>query len=111
LPGTDAKDALLREAKPDVVIDFQRRDAFEHVKRGYQPQITSDLFRLGATTYWGYDGFSLFTADLDRAVNAPWRRLLQSPWKREVPSSASRINGRIKLQIHKTDSHNGLLKK
>jgi nitrogenase molybdenum-iron protein alpha chain len=81
-PGAEAKDALLREAKPDIVIDTFRRDPCEQLKRGQQPPITSDVFNISATTYWGYDGFVLFADDLDRAVNAPWRKLIAPPWRK-----------------------------
>jgi len=76
-------DALLVEAKPDLVL-YGARDEYEWIKRGRPALRESPLCnRFGENIYWSYDGFACLAAELDRLVNAPWRKLVNPPWTTE----------------------------
>jgi nitrogenase molybdenum-iron protein alpha chain len=72
-------DALLAEARP-VLMLYERRDEWEWLKRGQQVFPNSPICGCGDSRYWAYDGFACFAAELDRLVNAPWRKLVTPPW-------------------------------
>ena len=82
-PNLKAIDSYIAEAKPDLVLHFGRseeRGEYDWRKRGQNVLPFSPLFDRNGNAYWGYDGFACFAAALDRAVNPPWRRLLELPW-------------------------------
>jgi len=79
-PTDKSVDALLAEAKPDLVL-HGGRDEWEWLKRGQQAFRQSPICAgSGENLYWGYDGFACFAAELDRLINAPWRKLVTPPW-------------------------------
>jgi len=80
-PSEKAIDSYVREARPDLVL-YANRDEYEWRKRGQNALSLTPLFDRKGNAYWGYDGFALFAAALDRAVNAPWRKLTKPPWRR-----------------------------
>jgi len=81
-PTEKAIDSYIAEAKPDLVLDFPRDD-YEWRKRGQVALPTTPLFDRTGNAFWAYDGFACFAATLDRALNAPWRKLLKPPWPAE----------------------------
>jgi nitrogenase molybdenum-iron protein alpha chain len=74
--------AYIAEARPDIVIHFQR-DEYEWRKEARPVLAFTPLFDAGDNCLWGYDSLASFAAALDRAVNAPWRKLLKPPWPEE----------------------------
>ena len=74
--------SYLAEAKPDFIL-CDRHDAFEARKFGQETLLFSPFFDQHGNTAWGYDGFAFLAAELDRAVNAPWRKLVKPPWPME----------------------------
>ena len=82
-PSEKAIDSYIREAKPDFVLYF-KRDEHDWRKRAQPCLEYSPFFDSGGNSYWGYDGFVCFAPALDRALNAPWRKLLKPPWAKEA---------------------------
>ena len=82
-PGEQAIDSYIREAKPDFVLYF-KRDEHDWRKRAQPCLEYSSFFDRGGNAFWGYDGFACFASALDRALNAPWRKLLKPPWPNET---------------------------
>lgn len=82
-PSARALDSYVREARPDLVVSADR-DEFDWRKRGQATLPLSPLFDRRGNAFWGYDGFALLAAAVDRAVNAPWRKLVKPPWPRRA---------------------------
>ncbi|WP_244406176.1 nitrogenase component 1 [Methylocella silvestris] len=80
-PSEKAVDSYIRESRPDLVLHFER-DEYEWRKRGQNALSLTPLFDRRGNAYWAYDGFELFAAALDHALNTPWRKLLKPPWRR-----------------------------
>ena len=78
-PSDKALRAYVADAKPDFIL-CDRRDVFEARKFGQATMIFSPFFDQYGNTAWGYDGFACLVAELDRAVGAPWRKLVKPPW-------------------------------
>jgi len=78
-PSEKAMDSYIAESKPDLVLDFWRDD-YEWRKRGQTTLPASALYAYRGNVFWAYDGFACLAAALDRAVNAPWRKLVVPPW-------------------------------
>lgn len=82
-PSWKAIDSYIAEAKPDLILPLRRgddRDEYDWRKHGQTALSHSPLFDRGGNAYWGYDGFACLAAELDRALNAPWRKILKPPW-------------------------------
>jgi len=81
-PSDKAIESYLAEAKPSLII---RRARNEHDwnKYGLAQLPLSPLLDSSGNAFWGYDGFACLAAALDRAVNAPWRKLLKRRWPQE----------------------------
>jgi len=78
-PSDKAIDSYIAEAKPDLVLYFRRSEA-EWRKRGQAVLAFNHFFNHDSDAYWGYDGFLLLAAALERAVSAPWKKLVKPPW-------------------------------
>jgi nitrogenase molybdenum-iron protein alpha chain len=71
------------DARPDVVFDSYDRDDLHWAKRGQTALPFSYLYDREGHAFWGYDGFELLAKTLARHINAPWRKLVKSPWPQE----------------------------
>lgn len=78
-PSMKSLNSYIEEAKPDIVFHC-RRDEYDWRKLGLPGLAFNPFFESVNNFFWGYDGFALFAAALDRAINAPWRKLLKPPW-------------------------------
>ncbi len=72
--------SYVAEAKPDLIYHMAY-DEHDWRKRGIPSlAFASPFMDHGLNLCWGYDGFACFAAELDRALNAPWRKLSKPPW-------------------------------
>ncbi len=69
------------EARPDLCFSYAGELAWP--KRGVAHLPYSPLMEKHFEAFWGYDGFALLAAALDRHINAPWRKLVKPPWPQE----------------------------
>ncbi len=71
--------SYIAEAKPDLVF-YVRYDETNWKKWGLPGLPFSPFFDQGRNLCWGYDGFAGFATELDRTLNAPWRKLMKPAW-------------------------------
>ncbi|WBK02283.1 nitrogenase component 1 [Methylocystis parvus] len=78
-PRERAIESYIAEAKPDLVLAYGR-DEYEWRKRGQRTLPRTLFCNSPHNAYWAYDGFAKFAETLNRELNAPWLKLIKSPW-------------------------------